>query len=288
MYSFNEGYQRFLGVDINGVPGMASGVANVKPMKDILDLSGKVAIVTGGAMGMGFCTVNRLCEAGASVVIADVATEYAEKNLEYLSSKGYKTKFIKTDVRFFDQIQAAVDFTVKEFGGIDILVNNAAVWSHSMLSEITEDSWNEIIDVNLKGTVFFVQAVAKVMEKQGRGGKIVNIASIAGMSNDSLPIMFEYVASKSGVIGVTKSLVRALKPLGVNINCVIPGGMYTPGAFNTQQWQTSAVKELTMPLCPVTDPDEVARVVFMLTTKVSDFMHGATVAVDGGDLMHVV
>lgn len=285
MYSFHEGYQKVLGVDINGVPGLTNGAENVKPMKDILDLSGKVAIVTGGAMGMGFCTVNRLCEAGASVVIADVATEFAENALEYFSSKGYKVKFIKTDVRYLDQIQAAVDFTVKEFGGIDILVNNAAVWSHRMLSEITEDSWDEMMDVNLKGTVFFIQAVAKVMEKQGRGGKIVNIASIAGLSNDPLPIMFEYVASKSGVVGVTKSLVRAMKPLGVNINCVIPGGMYTPGAFNTQQ--SNAVKELTMPKCPVADPDEVARVVFMLTTGISDFMHGATVAADGGDLMHV-
>lgn len=282
MYSFHEGYQKVLGVDINGLPNMTSGGKNAKPMKDILDLSGKVAIVTGGAMGMGFCIVNRLCEAGASVVIADVAVEYAEKSLEFFDSAGYKVKFIKTDVRFVDQIHAAVDFTVKEFGGIDILVNNAAIWDHRTLAQITEDSWEQAMDINLKGTVFFVQAVAKVMEEQGRGGKIVTISSIAGLSADPAPIMFEYVASKSAVLAVTKSLVRAMKPLGININCVIPGGMISPGAINT--FGTGEAKKLRegLPKTPVADPDEVGRVVFMLTTHISDFMHGATVVVDGG------
>ncbi|MDR0584857.1 MAG: SDR family oxidoreductase [Treponema sp.] len=282
MYSFHEGYQKVLGIDLDGLPNMTAGVKNLKSTKDILDLSGKTAIVTGGAMGMGFCTVNRLCEAGASVVIADVAAEYAEKNLEYLSSKGYKAKFVKTDVRYPDQIQAAVDFTVKQFGSIDILVNNAGVWNHRLLHDITEETWYEIMDINLKGTVFFVKAVAPVMETQGRGGKIVNISSIAGIPEDPAPIMLEYVASKSGVLAVTKSLVRAMKPIGVNINCVIPGGMLTPGACTTSGTEEAKNIREALPPSPVADPDEVARVVFMLTTHISDYMHGATVLVDGG------
>lgn len=287
MYSFHEGYQKVLGIDISGVPNMTSGAKNAKSMQDILDLSGKVAIVTGGAMGMGFCTVNRLCEAGASVVIADVAVEFAEKSLEYFSSKGYNVKFVKTDVRHVDQIQSVVDFTVKEFGSIDILINNAAVWSHRLLSEITEESWDEMLDVNLKGTVFFVKAVAQEMEKQGSGGKIVNIASIAGLSMDPAPVMFEYVASKSGVVGITKSLARAMKPIGVNINCVVPGGMVTPGAINTQGTDPALELRKNLPRTPVADPDEVARVVFMLSTGISNFMHGATVVVDGGDCLRM-
>lgn len=285
MYSFHPGYQRVLGIDINGVPNMTSGAKNAKPMRDILDLSGKVAIVTGGAMGMGFCVVNRLCEAGASVVIADVAVEFAEKALEYFASKAYNVEFVQTDVRYVDQIQAAVDFTVQKFGSIDILVNNAAVWSHRLLSEITEDTWAEIVDINLKGTLFFVKAVAQVMEKQGRGGKIVNIASVAGLSEDPAPIMFEYVASKSGVIGITKSLARALKPLGININCVIPGGMITPGAINTQGTEDAVALRKALPRLATADPDEVARVVFVLTTGISDFVHGTTVVVDGGNCL---
>lgn len=285
MYSFHEGYQKVLGIDITGVPGMTGGANSAKPMKELLELTGKTAIVTGGAMGMGFCTVNRLGEAGANVVIADVADEYAEKALEYFEGKGYHVKYVKTDIRDRAQIQAAVDFAVKEFGGLDILVNNAAVWSHRVLSEITEESWNEIIDINLKGTMFFVQAAAKVMESQGRGGKIVNIASVAGLANDPQPLMFEYVASKSAVVALTQSLVRAMKPIGVNINCVVPGGMITPGAINTQR--SDAAKSLTMPKTPTADPDEVARVVYMLTTEISSFMHGAVVTVDGGDCVHV-
>lgn len=282
MYSFHAGYQRVLGIDINGVPNMTVGAKKAKPMKDILDLSGKVAIVAGGAMGMGFAVVNRLCEAGASVVIADVAVEFAEQALEYFSSKEYKVKFVKTDLRYVDQIQAAVDFTVAEFGSVDILVNCASVWSHRLLSEITEDTWAEILDVNLKGTLFFVKAVAGVMEKQGRGGKIVNVASVAGLSEDQAPVMFEYVASKSGVVAVTKSLVRALKPLGININCVVPGGMITPGAINTQATEAALALRKNVPRPPTADPDEVARVAFVLTTGISDYMHGATVVADGG------
>lgn len=286
MYTFHEGYQKTLGIDIGGIPGMTKGVQGVPSMAALLDLTGKTAIVTGGAMGMGFCVVNRLCEAGANVVIADVADEYAEKALEYFASKNYAVKYCKTDVRDTAQIAACVEFTRKEFGGIDILVNDAAVWSHRTLDEMTEESLAEALDVNLKGTMFFVQAAAKVMEEQGRGGKIVNIASIAGCSNDPAPLMFEYVASKSAVIAVSKSFVRALKPIGVNINCVVPGGMVTPGAVNTVR--SEAAKALNVPPCPVGDPDEVARVVFMLATEISSFMHGAVVAVDGGDLMHVV
>lgn len=286
MYSFHEGYKRVLGSDINGIPGMTKGLRNERPMSEIIGLTGKTAIVSGGAMGMGLCTVNRLAEAGANVVIADVAEEYAAEALKYFEEKKLPVKFIKTDVRKPDEIQAAVDFTVKEFGEINILVNNAAVWSHRLLSEITEESLAEMMDVNLKGTLFFVQKVAAVMEKQGKGGKIVNIASIAAFSNDPAPLMFEYVASKSSVMAVTKSLVRALKPLGININCVVPGGMITPGAINTVR--SAAAKTLEVPKCPVGDPDQVARVVYMLTTDISSFMHGAVVAVDGGDLLHVL
>lgn len=287
MYSFHEGYQKVLGIDIKGVPNMTGGVVNAKPMGDILSLNNKVAIVTGGAMGMGFCVVNRLCEAGASVVIVDVAEEFAENALAFFSKKNYPVKFIKTDIRSPLQIQAAVDFTVDAFGSIDILVNNAGIWSHRLLSEITEDSFQRMMDINLKGTLFFTQAVAAVMEKQGRGGKIINISSVAGLSMDPAPIMFEYVASKSGVIALTKSLVRALKPIGVNVNCVIPGGMIAPGAINTQRTESAQEICKSLPQTPVSDPDEVARVVYMLATDVCSYMHGATVTVDGGDCLRV-
>jgi NAD(P)-dependent dehydrogenase (short-subunit alcohol dehydrogenase family) len=286
LYTFDEAYQQLLGLDIDGVDIAGSkvqGLKNANPMKDILDLSGKVAIVTGGSRGLGLCIVNRLCEAGASVVIADIAVEFAEAAVEYFSTKDYKVKFIKTDVRYLPQIQTAVEFTVQEFGKVDILVNNAAIWKMNMFFDLTEETWDNTIDVGLKGTVFFTQAVAKQMVKQDQGGKIVNVASVAGLSMESsYGLLIQYVAAKSGVVGVSQSLARELKPLGININCVLPGGMVSPGAIHSAP--TPELREITNshPTAPVTDPDDVARVVFMMATDISNYMHGATVVADGG------
>jgi NAD(P)-dependent dehydrogenase (short-subunit alcohol dehydrogenase family) len=286
LYTFDATYQRMLGVDIDGaeIAGVKiQGVKNAKPMDEIMGLSGKVAIVTGGAMGLGLCIVNRLCEAGASVVIADIAVEFAEAAIAFFSTKNYKVKFINTDVRDIQQIQAAVDFAVQEFGRVDILVNNAAIWKMNKFLDLTEETWDDTIDIDLKGTVFFTQAVARQMVKQGQGGKIVNVASIAGLSMESAYGGFiQYVAAKSGVVGISQSLARELRPLGININCVLPGGMISPGAVHSapapelREW----IKDY--PRTPVTDPDDVARVVYMMTTGISDFMHGTTVVADGG------
>jgi len=286
LYTFDAAYQRMLGIDIHGaeIAGIKiQGGKNAKPMKDILDLSGKVAIVTGGARGLGFCIVNRLCEAGASAVIADIAVEFAEAAIDFFSSKNYPVKFIETDVRYLPQIQAAVDFTVKEFGKVDILVNNAAIWQMNKFLDLTEETWKDTLNTDLKGTVFFTQAVAKQMVKQGQGGKIVNVASVAGLSMESsYGLLSQYVAAKSGVVGISQSLARELKPLGIHINCVLPGGMMTPGALHGAP--TPEIREAMKdhPTAPVTDPDEVARVVYMLATGISDYMHGATVVADGG------
>lgn len=286
LYTFHKGYQQLLGVDIHGLDaGIAkiAGGINAKPMKEILSLTGKTAIVSGGAMGLGFCIVNRLCEAGANVVIADIAQEFAEKAVEFFDSKSYQVKYIKTDVRYPDQIQAAVDFSIKEFGKIDILVNAAAIWATNFMIDVNEESWDDIIDTNLKGTFFFAQSVARQMIKQGDGGKIINIASTAGLSMEtSFGCMAQYVASKSGVIGISQSLSRELKPYGININCVAPGGMLTPGAMVMQTPPDIEELRNVSPTAPITDPDEVARVVFMLANEISDYMHGATVVVDGG------
>lgn len=184
------------------------------------------------------------------------------------------------------QIKAAVDFTVKEFGKIDILVTDAGVWAHALLSEITEETFYEMIDINLKGTLFFIQAVANVMERQETGGRIVTVASVAGLSADQAPIMFEYVASKSAVVALTKSLAKGLKQKGIRINCVLPGGMLTPGAITTHGTEAAKVlRESTK--SPLADPDDVARVIFMMATPISDFMYGATLSVDGGAFLGI-
>jgi NAD(P)-dependent dehydrogenase (short-subunit alcohol dehydrogenase family) len=284
--NLNPGLQKILGLDINGMEAGGRKVAggkNVKAMVDIMDLTDKVAVVTGGSRGLGFCITNRLCEAGAKVVIADLATEFVESALEFFTSKNYDVKFMKTDVRDTAQIEATVNFAKKEFGGIDILVNNASIWKMNELFDITEESWNDIMDVNLKGTVFFTKIVAELMKKQGRGGKIVNVASVAGIGmENAFGCMVQYVASKSGVVNISKSLARELKPLGININCVCPGGMITPGAIFTEIPSNIKEKRENSLAVPVSDPDDVARVVYMMSTGISDYMDGSTVIVDGG------
>ncbi len=280
-------FEKMLELDMNGID-MGNGikfvgVKNVKPLEKILDLTGKVAIVSGGSRGLGLRIVNRLCEAGASCVIADVLDELAKEISEHFSSKNYNVKYIKTDVRSIAQIDAAVDFTIKEFGKLDILVNNAAVYRTNKFTDVTEELWDLALDVNLKGTFFFIQAAAKQMIKQGHGGRIINISSNAGNSMEtSYGWMIQYVASKSGVNGITKSLARELKPFGIHINCVVPGGMLSVGGMMQEKTpEIMAVREANPP-APMSDSDEVARVVYMMATQMSDYMDGSIVFVDGG------
>jgi NAD(P)-dependent dehydrogenase (short-subunit alcohol dehydrogenase family) len=259
------------------------GLKNLKPLKDILDLKGKVAIVSGGSRGLGARIVARLCEGGASCVISDVGDGFAEKAIEYFNTKNYQVKYIRTDVRSLAQINAAVDYAVKEFGKVDILVNNAAVYRMDKFSDVTEEIWDAGLDINLKGTFFFIQAVAKQMIKQGQGGRIINISSNAGNSmENSYGFMIPYVASKSGVNGITKSLARELKPHGIHINAVVPGGMLSIGGMAREK--NAEIDEIRKanPPAPMSDSDNVARMVYIMATEMSDYMDGSVVFVDGG------
>ncbi len=284
---FHEGFKRLLGVDVRGMeaaPGIKmAGLANAVPMAEILSLSGKVAVVTGGAMGLGACIVNRLCEAGAKVMIVDIAKEYAEIAIEFFSGKGFDVKFFKADVRDVKQINEAVDFTVKEFGKLDILVSNAAHWRMEEFVDIDEEDYDLVVDTGLKGTFFFDQAAARQMIKQGTGGHIVNVASVAGISMESSAgCLSPYVAAKSGVVGISQSLARELKPAGITVNCVAPAGMLTTGAMNMDATDSAKEKRTQAVKAPVADPDDVARVVYMMCTGVTSFMDGEVVVVDGG------
>lgn len=279
--------QMMMDMDVNGrtLPDgtAAGGMKQLKPLAEILDLTGKVAIVTGGARALGARIVSRLCEAGASCVIADVADEFAENSLGFFESKGYNVKYIRTDARDLVQIEAAVDFTVKEYGKIDILVYNSSVYGMVKFSDITEDYWDLCVDVGLKGAFFFTQAVAKQMIKQGTGGRIINISSNAGNSMENFyGHMIPYVAAKSGLNGITKSLARELKPHGIHINVVVPGGMASVSGMLLNM--PPEIRELmdSSPKAPVGDADEVARVVYIMATEMSDYMDGSIVHVDGG------
>ena len=280
--------QKMLDVDMDGMnaPGPGRqliGLKNLKPLKDILDLTGKVAIVSGGARGLGVRIVSRLCEGGASCVITDIDDFFAGNAVKFFSGKNYNVKYIKTDARSIAQIQAAVDFTVKEFGKVDILVYNTTLYRVEKFSDITEENWDNALDINLKGSFFFIQAVANQMIKQGHGGRIINISSNAGNSMENFfGWMIPYVASKSGVNGITKSLARELKSHGIRINAVVPGGMASVGGMMAFRSPESDEVRKNVPGAPIGDPDQVARVVYMMATEMSDYMDGTVVHADGG------
>ncbi|MDR1766259.1 MAG: SDR family oxidoreductase [Lachnospiraceae bacterium] len=280
--------QTLWNIDIGGMPARGpapplTGLKDVKPLKDILDLTGKTAIVSGGSKGLGLRIVNRLCESGAAVVIADVDDFFGEKAVEFLSAKGYTARYQKTDLRDLNQIHACVDYTVANLGKVDILVNNAAYYKIVKFSDITEEFWDTSLDISLKGMFFMIQAVAVQMIKQGHGGRIVNISSNAGNSMENFyGWMVPYVASKSGVNGITRSLARELKPHGIHINAVVPGGMMSVGSFNMERTPEIEEVQRANPGAPIGDPDNVARVVCMACTEMSDYMDGSIIHADGG------
>ena len=278
LYVYDEKYEKARGMD-------SKLAENSAQIGEIISLKGKTAIVTGGARGLGFHIVNRLCEAGASVMIVDIALEFADDAVEYFTSKGYNVKFVEADVRFTDQINDAVKTTITEFGKIDILVNNAAIWRMNRFLDMTEETWDDTIDTDLKGSVFFCQAVAKEMVTQEIKGKIVNVASVAGLAMETpYGFLAQYSAAKGGLVSVSQSLARELKPLGITINCVLPGGMTTPGAIHTEGVDGSMYSEMQKyrPVPNTFGGDEVARVVYMMCTDIAAFMQGATVVADGG------
>jgi NAD(P)-dependent dehydrogenase (short-subunit alcohol dehydrogenase family) len=264
----------------------------IKSLDAITSQKGKVAIVSGGAAGLGYNIVNRLAEAGAKVVIADFNDDLAQKSIGEFQALGYDVSFVHTDVRVIEDVYACVDKTVEIYGGLDILVNNAAVWRFAPYLDTDLDTYNEVVDTDLKGPFFFGQAVARYMAKNGVRGKIINIASAASVSYDttggSAGLLSTYTVAKGGLVTLTASMGRELIQYGINVNCVSPGGMVTHGALvngGSLRNYPEAAKRMSeygrnTPMS--TTPDDVALIVFWLTTDAANFMVGENVFVEGG------
>lgn len=263
-------------------------LTQINPLSKIMDQEGKVAIVTGGAAGLGYNIVNRLGEAGAKVVIADYNQELGKKSEAEFQEIGYDVTYIPTDIRVIAEIQNCVDKTVEIYGGLDILVNNAAVWRFAPFLDVSEDLYDEVLDTDLKGLYFFAQIAGRYMAKNKVKGKIVNVASVACVSSDvPIGMLSTYNAAKGGVVSVTIGMAKELIQYGINVNCVVPGGMNTHGAKtnggNLANYMEAAKFLMTSKLPPTSrTPDDMALVVWWLTTEASNFMVGESVVVDGG------
>jgi len=269
----------------------SDSLEDLKPMREVFDLSGKVAVVT-GTVGLALFIINRLAECGAKVVFGGRTEEWGKMAEETMKEKGYEVSYCKTDVRKVADCYALTDFAEKTYGTVDIVVPAAAVWGARAFVDMKEEEWDDIIDTDLKGQYFTVQAAARSMIRGGKGGKVVTIASVAHRGDDmtKVAMMTNYNAAKAGVVGITRGIAKELKQYGINVNCVAPGGMLTPGAMMNNLKSSKLYGEdwdkdvktygISTPMC--TTPDEVALMVVAMCTGVSDFMYGQIIEVDGG------
>jgi NAD(P)-dependent dehydrogenase (short-subunit alcohol dehydrogenase family) len=245
-------------------------------------LAGQVAVVTGGARGIGRASADLLSGAGAAVLIVDRLGEVAEGAARSIRLAGGQAVAVVLDLSDPGNAPAVVDAATRAFGPVDILVNNAGVISEVTTPELTPEQWGRVMAINLTAVVFVTQAVLPGMVRRGRGS-IVNISSSAARTG-SVVTGVDYATSKAGIIGITRTLARQYGPVGIRVNAVAPGPIATD---MTRHW-TDEVRQnfvARIPLGRLGTADDVARVVRFLAGPDSAYVTGATIDVNGGSYM---
>ncbi|MBS3176372.1 SDR family oxidoreductase [Candidatus Woesearchaeota archaeon] len=231
-------------------------------------LKGKVAIVTGGTKGIGAAIADKLKEHGASVVVCARNPQRS------------KHTYISADVSNSEEVQNLVNYTIKKYKKIDILVNNAGIFPNNPFSEMTEEQWDKVMDVNLKGIFNCTKAVLPFMT-QKRYGKIINISSIAG-TREGYAGMVHYCTSKAGVAGFTKAAAVELAEHGINVNAIAPGLIETPGVSDFMDPQQRQAFAKSVPLKRNGKPVDIAELAAFLASDASSYITGQTITCDGG------
>ncbi len=241
----------------------------------------KVAIVTGGARGIGKEIARFLAQKGATVAVVDMVEDVAKETAEEFNSAGLKAQAYACNVVKYEEVAATVKQIVADHGTVNILVNNAGITRDGLVMRMKDEDWDAVIAVNLKGTFNCTKAVFRPMSKN-RYGKIVNIASVVGVMGNAGQA--NYAASKAGVIGLTKSTAKEFSARNINVNAVAPGYIQTKMTVHLSDEQKDYFLKNT-PLGRPGSPEDVARVVAFLASADSDFVTGQVINIDGGLVM---
>lgn len=243
-----------------------------------MELKGKVALVTGSAQGIGKAIAISLAREGADVIISDVNLEKAEETAREIGAMGVRSLAIKANVADFAEVEGMIDKVIAEFKKIDILVNNAGITRDNLIVRMKEEDWDLVLDINLKGTFNCIKAAIRPMSKQ-RSGKIISIASIVGVMGNAGQA--NYVASKAGVIGLTKTVAREYANRGINVNAVAPGFIDTAMTQAlSQDVRDNLAKQI--PMGRLGTSEDVADAVKFLASDKANYITGQVIHVNGG------
>jgi len=243
-------------------------------------LQGNVALVTGGARGIGRAIVLELASRGADVIVTDIDQTGAEKTASEAAALSVKTFAVSGDVSNADDVAGMITKSMDVFGKIDILVNNAGITRDNLLMRLTEEDWDLVLKVNLKGAYLCTKSILRPMMKNRRG-KIINIASVVGIMGNAG--QSNYAASKAGLIGFTKSIAKEVGSRNIQVNCVAPGFIETEMTKKLNEDVKKAFLD-SIPLRRAGSPEDVARVVAFLASSDADYITGQVINIDGGML----
>jgi len=249
-----------------------------------IDLSGKVAVVTGAGTGIGAGIAEAMAEAGAAVVISYYSSEQGARALaEKLSAAGHQVLVHRCDVSKLDDIDALIQATVDRFGGVDIMVNNSGITDPHPPLELTEEEWDRTLDINLKGLFFCSQRAARNMIARGVAGSIINLSSVHGLR--VYPNCSHYAASKAGINHLTRSLAVHFAPYKIRVNAIAPGAVEVERYFRTMPHYNREEWEKRIPLGRVGFPSDIAPLAVFLASDYASWLTGQVIYVDGGSTL---